>query len=512
MIRSTTSTLFLFVVLVLPALARAETRRVAIIVGNNRGGDTQPQLNFAEADADKLSHVLLELGGVTSEDLTLLKGQTPAQLRRAVSAARAKAEAWQKRGDRVVLLFYFSGHSDGEALELGRERVPFGEVRSLLEATGADLRVAIVDTCKSGALLAVKGGKATRDFQIRLSDELVSKGEALLTSSAASEVALESREIGGSFFTHHLVSGLRGAADRSSDGRVTLAEAYDYAFARTVSATARTVVGAQHPAYDYRIAGEGELVLAQLGKKGAVLELPRGFERTVVVDLDSDRVLAEIPQVAVPRLTVPAGRFRVIGWQGAKVYEGEVTLGVGATRVLQASELKSVRTPHLGVKGRYDDSGFLSRKWYERVGGSLALGATQGVAAQLSAVPTARITAEFGGARGMWIGAQGAGGQGAGFRETDLSGMIGGRYGWENGRFSVSMGAELGGGAVVQRNKDGRFSSALGFVAPTLSSSVRIAPTVSAFLHAHYAFQMLQQDGELKLRAVPAAWLGVRVP
>ena len=56
-------------------------------------------------------------------------------------------------------------------------------------------------------------------------DDLASTGEALLTSSAADENALESKEIRGSFFSHHLVSGLRGAADSSGDGQVTLAEA-----------------------------------------------------------------------------------------------------------------------------------------------------------------------------------------------------------------------------------------------------------------------------------------------
>ena len=52
----------------------------------------------------------------------------------------------------------------------------------------------------------------------------------MITSSAAREAALESAEIEASFFSHHLISGLRGAADTSGDGLVTLAEAYQYAF------------------------------------------------------------------------------------------------------------------------------------------------------------------------------------------------------------------------------------------------------------------------------------------
>jgi len=72
----------------------------------------------------------------------------------------------------------------------------------------------------------------------------------VLTSSAADELALESREIRGSFFTHHLVSGLRGTADASGDGRITLSEAYQYAFDHTLTATASTGIR-QHPGYEY---------------------------------------------------------------------------------------------------------------------------------------------------------------------------------------------------------------------------------------------------------------------
>ena len=137
----------------------------------------------------------------------------------------------------------------------------------------------ILDSCRSGALLALKGGTLGQPFDIRLADDLVSTGEAMIASSAADEAALESSEIGGSFFSHHFISGLRGAADASGDGVVTLAEAYQYAFARTLRTTSDTTVGPQHPAYDYHLAGRGDLVLTRLQQPSAVLDLPVGFDR-----------------------------------------------------------------------------------------------------------------------------------------------------------------------------------------------------------------------------------------
>src|SRR5207244_12652664 len=114
----------------------------------------------------------------------------------------------------------------GQALELAGEGLEFAALRTLLAATGADVQLAIVDTCRSGALVGVKGGAPGPSFQIRLDDEdLASTGYVFLTSSAGAELALESPDIRGSFFTHHLVSGLLGQADVSGDRRVSPAEA-----------------------------------------------------------------------------------------------------------------------------------------------------------------------------------------------------------------------------------------------------------------------------------------------
>ena len=47
---------------------------------------------------------------------------------------------------------------------------------------------------------------------------------------------------------------------------MTLSEAYEYAYARTVAETAETAAGAQHPTFSYDLKGNGNLVLAELGR------------------------------------------------------------------------------------------------------------------------------------------------------------------------------------------------------------------------------------------------------
>ncbi|HEX3475786.1 MAG TPA: caspase family protein [Kofleriaceae bacterium] len=334
--------------------AHASTKRIAVIVGNNQGNPGRPRLHYAGADAAKFARVLVELGGVAQADLFLLQDRSAAALSETFEQVRRRILDFHKDpGVRVVIVFYFSGHSDGIALELGRDRVMFSELRRWLASVGADVRVALVDSCKSGALLATKGGKPSAGFQIRMTDELASTGEVLLTSSAADEVALESAEIGGSFFTHHFVSGLRGAADISGDGIVTLTEAYQYAYARTVKTTGETVVGVQHPAYDYRLSGQGELVLAELSKRSGMLQLPSGFERVVVIDVAHAQVIAEVTAGSQATIVVPPGRYEIRASRSGALFAGKVTVEHGP-RVVSSNELVPALTVSTISKGSPD--------------------------------------------------------------------------------------------------------------------------------------------------------------
>lgn len=323
--------------------AEAGTRRIAVLVGHNVGSGERPPLRYAEADAVKLAGVLSELGDVPDSDLIVLQGQDLTTVRAALDAAAKKVDSLRVLPDtRVVLLFYFSGHSDGVALELGTERLPYADLRRWLDATRADVRLAIVDSCRSGALLRFKGGRPGPSFELRLTDEVHSTGHALLTSSAEDELALESREVGGSLFTHHLVSGLRGAADASGDGLVTLAEAYQYAYAHTVSATADVLTGAQHPAYDYRLTGKGELILTQLPSPGTALELPNDFERALLLRPGRGQVLAELGPGAVPRLAVPPGDYELRAWRAGKQHQGTLRAPAGQVLKVRWADLQPV--------------------------------------------------------------------------------------------------------------------------------------------------------------------------
>lgn len=353
--RSITFTSVLCLGLLAAGPARAETHRLAVIVGNNVGGRTDRPLRWAEEDASKMADVLAQLGDVRAEDLFLLRGRGHADLETAlVRVGRRVADYRQNPADRTVLVFYYSGHSDEDALLLGDDRVSYAELRAWLATTRTDVRLAIVDGCKSGALVQRKGGTRAPAFEIKLNDEIDAAGEAMLTSSAADELALESAEIRGSIFTHHLVSGLRGAADASGDGRITLSEAYQYAFDRTLTATASTGVR-QHPRYDYRLSGKGELILTEVTEPSASLELPEGFERALVLLVRRDQVLAELGAGGTRRVAVGPGEYALRLWKGTQAWAGRVTLAAGEARKVAWSDLTRLDAPRVAEKGRADD-------------------------------------------------------------------------------------------------------------------------------------------------------------
>lgn len=340
--------------LALPRAAHAESRRLAIVMGNNAGSGAMPPLRYAESDAGKFARLLAELGDISADDVLLLQGRKVQDFERALGEAKERIAAYKKNPDvRTVLMFYFSGHSDGESLELGTDKLAYARLKALLQGTGADVRVAIVDACKSGAGLREKGGKPAEGFVIRLTDTLNATGDAFITSSAADEAALESSEVMGSFFTHNLISGLRGAADSSGDKLVTLAEAYRYAYDRTVSVTSVLAAGAQHPSYDYRLAGQGELVLASLLKPSATMVLPEGSDRALITDINRDQVVVELGGTTGPReiaLTPGAYALRLI--KSGQTYGARVQLGDGARRVVGWSELQPVGAGSVSVAAK----------------------------------------------------------------------------------------------------------------------------------------------------------------
>jgi hypothetical protein len=506
--------LLLITALVAALPARAEIRRLAVLVGHNVGGGERPPLRYAEADASKLASVLTELGDVAAGDVVMLQGRDLGTVRAALEGVARKVAALRAVPDmRVVLLFYFSGHSDGVALELGRERLPYAALREWLESTKADVRLAIVDSCRSGALLRIKGGRPGPTFELRLTDELHSSGHALLTSSAEDELALESREVGGSLFTHHLVSGLRGAADASGDGLVTLAEAYQYAYAHTVSATADVLLGGQHPGYDYRLSGKGELVLTQLPSPGTALELPADFERALLLRPGRGQVMAELGPGAVPRLAVPPGDYELRAWRAGRQHGGTVHAPAGQVKRVRWEDLAPVPAAAPVASSKGDPGLEPPLATPEPSGLRLGVrgGVRQAVAEGMGALQSLRLELSGTSRKGPVLSVELGRGAGPVGREAAGGLTLGYRWALRRGPLEASAGLEGGVQFIRQSSPRGVAWALAPGLGPAATLSWDVAPSLALQLGAHGPGTFLKQDGQLGMRLLPGVDLGVRL-
>ncbi|MCP3144315.1 caspase family protein [Pyxidicoccus xibeiensis] len=340
------------------AAAQLPERRFALAVGNNVGAPHHSRLRFAEADASRFADVLRELGGFRGEDVRVLQHPTRAQLLAEVRALEQRiAAAARDSSRRTLLLFYWSGHATEQGLELGSESLAFAELRKLLGASRAHVRVAFVDACRSGGLVTTKGAKPLPGgFELNVTGDESPDGTAIVASSGPGENALESAELRGSFFTHHLTAGLRGAADADADGRITLQEAYRYAYAKTVSHTAEVSGVAQRPTYAMDLKGKGELVLADLHRADARLVFAPGTEpdrRWLVVRDEGLGEVLEIREDPVKprRLALRAGRYRLIRTTADDVRTGAFALTQGEERTATTVTLTQRPFAERGEKG-----------------------------------------------------------------------------------------------------------------------------------------------------------------
>lgn len=322
------------------------TRRLALFVGANKGGPDRAVLRYAVEDAKAVGRVLEDMGGVLPGDARYLEDPDKAALLGAIQSLAAEVDRARRTSRRVEVIFYFSGHSDEESLFLGEERVPYAALKDLITALAADVRIAILDSCASGALTLPKGVIKRPPFLMDTAYDM--KGTAFVASSSASEAAQESGRLGRSFFTHNLVSGMRGAADMNLDGRITLNEAYQFAFDGTLVQTERTMAGAQHPSRHIQMSGTGDVVITEIRKSAAVLVLDTSFAGRVFVHDAAGALLVELNKPAGREVAIglDAGGYRiyVVGESGAR--EARAKLEDGQNFVLGRDDFaKAARVP-----------------------------------------------------------------------------------------------------------------------------------------------------------------------
>jgi hypothetical protein len=338
------------------AFADGATRRFAIVVGNDSGGEGTRDLLYARDDAKKLYDILLRLGGVQRDDAFLLLDDSAGSLLESMAEVEHRAAAAHARGTRTAIFFYYSGHAKDGALRLGSSQLPLEQLKARLAQAPADVRLAVFDACRSGSITRTKGMRRAPAFEVESDAQRAAKGLVILTSSASDEDSQESDSIGGSYFSHHLASGLLGDADKSGDGRVSLSEAYAYAYERTVADTADSAAGPQHPTFSFDLAGNGDLVLTDVVERREGVKLPAAAPAGAWFLVDKRGfVVAEIAKTeGVERLVALApGKYWVKQRLSDHLRIGEISVAAGEITVIKPEDLHSAAFSDDPVKGAY---------------------------------------------------------------------------------------------------------------------------------------------------------------
>lgn len=330
--------------------------RIALIIGNNYGLAEDAPLRFATEDAKSLHAALTELGGIEKGRSYLLLNPGKAKVLATFQEILGRTKEIRGRGARAMIFAYYSGHGDPASFHLGGESLTLDEVRAFFSQVEADVKVLVADACYSGALISAKGAKPGDPLPLDFTQETDARGSVILTSSSASELSRESRELQGSVFTHYFVSGLRGAADRDRDARVSLQEAYEYAriqLARSPGGRAASPDPSQTPQYDFDLRGSAPLILSELDRGTARLRLDGLIPGEYAVFGERRRAVASVrvgPGDTV-LFALPKAPYLVRRSAARKVYLAEADLNWSRLAVLTPGDFTAYPVDILNAKG-----------------------------------------------------------------------------------------------------------------------------------------------------------------
>lgn len=214
---------------------KAETVKIpkirALIIGVSDYNQMK-KLAFSDDDAQRIFDFLQsEAGGsVPSSQIILMKDQQ-ATHKNVMGAAN---QLFSKASPEDLILFYFSGHGlPGAFLPVDSDgvlhRINHQEIKTILLYSPAKFKLVFADACYSGSFRSVAENESfSRPLYELLAES--SGGLGLLLSSKTEEFSHEFDGIKSGVFSHFLIRGLTGEAEKNKDGFVSVNELFDYVF------------------------------------------------------------------------------------------------------------------------------------------------------------------------------------------------------------------------------------------------------------------------------------------
>lgn len=230
----------------------------AVVVGVSQYKDASKNLKYADKDATDFYNFMKspQGGALTDEHITLLTNEKATR----GNIIKALNEKFNHAFEDDMVVLFIASHGqpdpvgnevyflnyDAESDNLGGTAVSQIDIEKVFQRTRAKKKIWFADACHSGG-----AGLQVRADHTALTNKLLSEianssnGMALLTASSSSEYSYEDAKWGGGHgvFTHYLLRGMKGEADKDANGLVDLRELYEFVY-RQVS---HDTNGQQHP-------------------------------------------------------------------------------------------------------------------------------------------------------------------------------------------------------------------------------------------------------------------------
>lgn len=146
----------------------------------------------------------------------------------------AMNEITDKADSNDVIFVYYSGHGlEGKFLPIDfnghSNYLAHQQVTHILNKSSAKHKICIADACHSGSLLASRSPNLKNDLKSYYNQLNSSNGStAFIMSSKKEELSLEAHGLRQGVFSHYILRGLKGEADRNQDQWITVNELFSF--------------------------------------------------------------------------------------------------------------------------------------------------------------------------------------------------------------------------------------------------------------------------------------------
>jgi hypothetical protein len=216
-----------------PTVVAPDIKVWAVVVGV-ASYDHMPVLRYTDDDAYRFYAFLKSPeGGALPDDQVRILVDEEATMD---GVTTTLTELFGQAGPNDLIVFYFSGHGlNGSFLPIDfdgyNNKLTHESIAQIFNGSKAKFKVCIADACHSGSLISMRSAEpepVINQYYQTLAKSVA--GTALIMSSKSDETSLESAGLRQGVFSHFLIRGLKGEADKNNDRIISVKELYDFVF------------------------------------------------------------------------------------------------------------------------------------------------------------------------------------------------------------------------------------------------------------------------------------------